>query len=318
MSKASLAFAVVLATAALAFAPSVASGANVTCTGVVTGTVNGNVSAGPGCVLNGAHATGNVSTQSNGSLTSTNSTIDGNVEIKGTTGANSICGTTIGGNLQVHNNTGTTTIDGSCGDNSVGGNVEIHNNTGPVTISHTAVDGNLKCHDDTPAASTGDGGNTVAKKTDGECTTSTTVDCPSTGCTATASDGNTSATVTVPGGGKSGKLTVTLVPPLPDDGCIDDEEESSGNSGDIVIVDPPKGYGPDNPITVEISYSESSGLFAICKSDNGKVPFTELPMCTDENEDSQPDNVPCWEYFGEGNNARVFITSVDPQISGHA
>ena len=318
MGKASLAFAALLVTAALALVPSVASGATVSCTGPMGPSVTGNVSAGPGCMLNGTHVTGNVVTQSNGSLTATNATIDGNVEIKSTSGANSICGTTIGGNLQVHDNTGTTTIDGSCGDNSVGGNVEIHNNTGPVTISHTAVDGNLKCHNDAPGASTGDGGDTVAGKTEGECTTSTTVDCPSTGCTATVSDGNTSATDDVPGGGNSGKLTVTLIPPLPDDGCGGGEEGPPGNSGDIVVVDPPKGYGTDNPITVEISYSESNGLFEICKSDDGKVPFTELPMCTFSDDESTPDNVPCWEFIGEGNEARVFITSVDPQISGHA
>jgi len=220
---------------------------------------------------------------------------------------------TVGGNLLVHNNSGPVTINGSCGSNSVGGNTEIHNNTGPVSISDTATGGNLQCQNDSPAASNG-GGLTVEGKTSGtECSTSTTVFCPSTGCNASASDGNTDVTVIVPGGGHNGNLTVTLSPPPASDGC-DVGEGSDAPSGDLVTVVPPGGYGQGNPIEVDINYNESESFFEMCKSNDGGKTFFPLPAC-DFNEEGPPDNAPCLVEFSD---PVVYITSTDPSLNGHA
>jgi hypothetical protein len=298
----------------------VASGANYNCTGVVVGgTINGNVNAGPGCVLSGTHVTGDVSVTGNGSLTSNGTTIDGNVEIQNDSGTNSICGTTIGGNLHIHNNSGTTTLDDSCGRNSVGGKVHIHNNSGQVTISGTDVVGTISCHNDSPAASTFPGGNTAGGGSSGECSTSATTHCDAgTSCTVTVDDGNTSATVTADGSGDSGDLTVTLSAPLADDGCI--SEGPTTPSGDIVTVLPPGGYGTGNPITAEITYNFTNDLQFFCKSNNNKPPYTELPQCEFGEDEVTPTNVPCGDVFlsEEGSNSGiVYFTSKDPAIGGH-
>jgi hypothetical protein len=303
------------ASVALIFGPSVAAGGNFNCTAgnPPPVTVNGNLTAGAGCVLNGTHVKGNVSVGPGGSLSASGATIDGNVEIAGTSGSNSICHTTIGGNLQVHNNSGSTAI-GSCGgnpNNVVGGNLEIHNNTGPVTVSNTTVGGNLDCHNDSPPATAGSD-NFVNGKTKGECTTSSTTPCPSTGCTGTASNSDTSVVVNVPGGGKSGNLTITLSPPPTDDGC----GQESSPIGSLVTVVPPGGYGAGNPIIVSITYTGEGFVSAVCKSKNSNPPFTALPQCNFPDESGIPDNVPCWnpiDGFGED----VYITSTDPGILGH-
>lgn len=303
--------------AALAIGAPAAAGGNVNCTTTITGgTINGNVTAGPGCDLEGTHVKGNVAVQGNGSLTANGATIDGNLQIQNDSGANTICGTTVGGNLQVHNNSGTTSIGVGCPSNSVGGNLEVHNNTGQVTVSNTAVGGNLDCHSDSPAASTGTGGDTVGGKTTGnECSTSMTVPCPASGCSVEVSDGNTDVTVYVPGGGHSGNLTVTLVPPPANDGC-DVGEGSDSPSGDVVVVNPPGGYGPDNPIEVDITYNQDPGFFfAVCKSDNGGKTYFPLPTCNFD-EEGPPSNVPC--FVGEEFDPTVYITSNDPSINGHA
>jgi hypothetical protein len=307
---------------AVAFGVPSASGGTVNCTGVISGgTINGSVSAGPGCDLEGVHVTGNVSVKSNGSLTTNGSTIDGNVEIAHTSGTNSICTTSIGGLLNVAYNSGTTSIGVGCGGNTIGGSVNIHNNTGQVTISNTAIGGNLTCRYDSPPASLGTGGNTVAGKSEGECTTKIAVPCPPAGCTTLVSDGNTTARVTVPGGGSSGTLSVILASPPPDDLCgpYGEGGEPPHPSGDIVKIVPPNGYTPGNPIVAEITFNFSQGLFEICKSDTGNPPFTALPECQFSEESDTPINVPCWEFIGgEGSNkARVFITSIDPAIGGH-
>lgn len=308
------------ASVALVFGSSVASGGTFNCTGAAPATVNGNLSAGPGCTLSGTHVTGNVSVTPTGSLTANGATIDGNVEIQNNSGTNSICGTTIGGNLQVHNNTGSTTIGHHCGAVTVGGNVEIHNNSGQNTISNTTTHGNLDCHNNSPATSLGSGGNTAGGNTSGECgTTSKTVRCKASGCSLTVSNGNTSVTVTVPGGGSSGNLTVTLSPPPANDGC--NEEGNPDPSGSLVTVNPPGGYGgstPDNSILVDITYNVNDSLSQICKSATGNPPFTPVLSC-DETEGTAP----CWQA-GDGvnandepNEALVYITSTDPAIAGH-
>ena len=321
--RTALALAAALAGTALLLGAPVASGGTTSCTGPQGAvTISGNVSAGPGCVLDGTHVTGNVSVKSDGSLTATNATIDGNVEIQNTSGTNSICGTTIGGDLHVHNNSGTTTIDDSCGPNSVGGLVHIHNNSGQVTISHTDIGGSLSCHNDSPPASTGNGGNTAGGGSTGECSVATTIPCPSTGCTVTVSDGNTDVIVTVPGGGNNGNLTVILSAPPADDGC-DVGEGTAPPSGSLVTVDPPSGYEADNPITLDVTYHFNDSLFAGCKSNNGKPPFFLLPICEFPDDSGTPSNVPCLELVGGGDEEAVhegifFIKSGDPAVNGHA
>jgi hypothetical protein len=307
-----------------------ASGASSNCTGTVGAvTLNGNVTAGPGCDLEGTTVTGNVSVKAGGSLTTNGASIGGNLEIQNNGAANSICNTSIGGNLLIHNNSGTTSVgypSPPCYGNSVSGNTDIHNNSGQVTIAHTDVGGNLDCHENSPAASTGNGGNTVGGKAKGECTKSLTVSCPATGCDAATSDGNTDVDVNVPGGGKAGKLTITLGPPPADDGCDSGGEGGPPpSSGDVVTIVPPGGYTESNPIVADITFNQSFDLFEICKSNNGKAPFTALPECSfsEDSESSAPSNVPCWvnitDFESEGpSEALVYMTSVDPAVNGHS
>ncbi len=301
---------------ALVFGAPLASGGNIDCTSTYGAVViNGDLTAGPGCRLEGTHVTGNVHVASNGSLAANRATIDGNVEIDHS-GTNSICGTAIGGNVNVHDNAGPTTIDDACGNNTIGRDVEIHHNLAQVTISHTSVGGNLDCHHNSPPASTGTGGNTVKGKSRGECVTQVTTPCPASGCSTTTSDGNTAVTVNVPGGGKSGNLTVALSAPPPDDGCGVGEGGPLRPSGDLVTVDPPGGYTASNPITVDITFNFSQGLFQICKSNDGGRTFFQLPECTGHSE-GPPPNVPCWEPLSS-KKARIFMTSKDPAFNGHS
>jgi hypothetical protein len=328
MQKTLVTFTAALVGAVMFGVASTAVGANATCTspqGAIT--ISGNLVAGNGCALTGTIVTGNVSVNSGGSLIADGATIGGNLEIAGTSGTNTICGTTIGGNLLVHNNTGPTTIGGGvCSDeNTVGGNVDVHNNTGtePITVANTAVKGNLDCHSDSPAAETGDG-NFVDGKTKGECDTTVTVTipCPADdGCTLNESsdDGFTSVTVTVPGGGKKGNLTLTFSAPPTDDGCL---SEGGPVIGSLITVVPPGGYTAANPIIVDINYNivEGPPITAVCKSKNGNPPFTALNLCTPTGSLS-PTNVPCWEDLGfsegGGYDVRAFMTSKDPAFTGH-
>ena len=340
MGRLLLAIAGVLAAAGLVLAPSVPAGGKTNCTTSQGGvTISGDLTAGPGCVLNGTTVTGNVKVDKNGTLSTDGATIGGNVEISNTSGTNSICHTSIGGNLQVHNNTGSNSI-GGCGNppNSVGGNVEVHNNSGQATVADAAVGHDLSihnnstmpgidvmnasvghdldCHNDTPAASAGSGTVVDGKVKGDECTTSLTVDCPANGCDAFTSNDDTSAYVDVPGGGKKGKLTITLTPPPTEDGCILEEGEGDPTPiGSVVTVVPPGGYTADNPITVDIGFP-TEYVQAVCKSDNGNPPFTPLDYCDyGESESYTPANVPCWEYTEGG--VRVYITSNDPAMTGH-
>lgn len=301
--------------AALAVGTPIASGGNVNCTGPLTGSVNGNVSAQTGCAITNAQITGNVQAQNtSGPISICDASIHGNLEVHNGSGPVSISGASIGGNLQIHNWAGPVTVDGSCGSNSVGGNTEIHDNSGLVTISDTATGGNLQCQHDSPPATNG-GGNTVEGKTTGsECSSSTTMHCQ-TGqdCSVTVHDGNTTATVDADGSGKSGTLTVTLSPPPASDGC-DVGEGSDAPSGDLVTVNPPGGYGPSNPISVDITYSGDEGFFVMCKSNDGGKTYFPLPECTFFNEGPAPDNVPCLAV----SDPLVYITSTDPSLNGHA
>ena len=84
--------------------------------------------------------------------------------------------------------------------------------------------------------------------------------------------------------------------------------------GSLITVVPPGGYTAANPITVDITYGDGEvPISAVCKSRNGKPPFTQLPACTfPEIEGAPPDIVPCWD--GE---VRAFMTSQDPAFTGH-
>src|SRR5581483_784884 len=114
MRKAYLAFAAVLVLAGLVLVPS--APAVTQCTGPQGAvTITGSVKAGPGCVLDGTHVTGNVSVAKTGTLATDGATIDGDLVIVSTMVANSICGTFVGGAGRINTNQGTNQLGGgSC------------------------------------------------------------------------------------------------------------------------------------------------------------------------------------------------------------
>jgi len=155
------------------------------CNGIFNGTFQGDitVSNGQSCTFIAGRITGNV-TQNGGSLFTRNATIEGNLQITGSstfsiattvigrdfqiqnipTGAaqNQVCGTSVGRNLQFQNN-GTAVQIGSasppCLGNKVGGNLQVGNNSASTTIFNNTVTGNLQDHSNT--APTQVVGNTV-------------------------------------------------------------------------------------------------------------------------------------------------------------
>jgi hypothetical protein len=294
------------ASVALVFGPSVAAGrvaaaaGNTTCPPTPASPVNGNLTVTTGCVLAGV-------------------TVTGNVSVIGTNGNVQICGSTIIGNLTVHQNSGGPITIGNpsaCAGNTIGGNLEVHNNTSAVTVSSNKVGGNLDCHNDSPAATGSPGSNTVGGKSKGECAglgtpgTVTVVNCPASGCSASASNSDTSAKVQVPGGGAAGTLTVTLTPPPGENSCAESV------IGSLITVDPPGGYDAINPIFVHIQYVQS-GLIGICKSD-GEGGFFQLQTCGGGEVPVLP---PCVQNLDgaakKGSTADVEIQSGDPGILGH-
>ncbi len=166
------------------------------CDGVFNGTFHGNltVSAGQNCVFVGGEIDGNVRVDG-GTLSLTNVTVNGNVQLQGG-GAFSIGpSATIDGNLQIQNlpaggaenqvcdshitgdvqyqNSDTPVEIGSasstCLGNTIGGNLQFHNNDAQGLISDNSITGNLQCHSDTPAASGIAGSNTVGGQKQNEC-----------------------------------------------------------------------------------------------------------------------------------------------------
>lgn len=350
MRKAYLAFAAALVLAGLVLVPS--APAVTQCTGPQGAvTITGSVKAGPGCVLDGTHVTGNVSVAKNGTLATDGATIDGDLLIVSTKGANSICGTFVGGAVRINTNQGTNQIGGgSCSSaNDFARSLVAKANTGdvgvsnvtvgldlllsnnktptPIVVSDTSVGRNLICHENVPPPSVDDGTVVVNGATTEQCLTRSSSPCPKSGCSSSVSNDDTLATVTVPGGGRAGTLTITLSPPPSDDGCFEGGSlavNTPGSSlvGSIVTVVPPAGYGPGNPIVVDITWLNAEEIFGVCKSNNGKPPFTLLDQCEfdgggDAVTADQPLNVPCWTPGEEPNEVVVYMTSTDPAISGH-
>lgn len=350
MRKAYLALAAALVLAGLVLVPS--APAVTQCTGPQGAvTINGSVKAGPGCVLDGTHVTGNVSVAKNGTLAADGATIDGDLLIVSTKGANSVCGTSVGGTARVNTNQGTNQLDGATcsstnyftrslvvkantgdvtvSDAVVGLDLLLNNNEtpAPITLANTSVGRNLVCHENEPPPSVDDGTVVVNGQATEQCVTKSSSPCPKTGCSSSASNDDTSVTVTVPGGGRAGTLTITLSPPPSDDGCFEGGTAAvnvPGSSlvGSVVTVVPPSGYGPGNPIVVDITWLNAEEIFAVCKSNNGKPPFTQLDQCEfdgggDADTADTPLNVPCWTQGEEPNEAVVYMTSTDPAFAGH-
>jgi hypothetical protein len=166
------------------------------CNGVFNGTFQGNlkVSAGQNCVFVGGAIDGNVQLDG-GTLSLTNVTVAGNVQLLGggafsigpsatidgnllienlpAGGAeNQVCDTHIIGNVQYQNSATPVEIgsaSATCAGNTIGGNVEFHNNDAQGLISDNSITGNLQCHNDTPAASGIADSNTVGGQKQGEC-----------------------------------------------------------------------------------------------------------------------------------------------------
>ena len=131
-----------------------------------------------------------------------------------------------------------------------------------------------------------------------------------------SADGFTTVNVDVPGGGQAGSLTIVLSTPPDPDGCFPGNPEPPPPIGSEVTVIPPGGYTPGNPITVDITYNGEVTVTAVCKSNNGNLPFKALPSCTFVDENPTPTNVPCWESLAS-NEVIVYMTSTDPAFVSH-
>jgi hypothetical protein len=176
-----------------------------TCTDVIGPdvTIEGDVIAGPGCVLQHASVTGDVIVKKGGSLGTFDTEIGGNVlsqggtvvqigffttvggdvEIRGSTKASGVFRSSVGGDLLLAKNTGSLGAEGtSVGGNmrvwrneiksglfvfdTVSGDLEIGRNDGSISLEESTVDGTLACFDNEPAVSADS--NTVGSA-EGEC-----------------------------------------------------------------------------------------------------------------------------------------------------
>ena len=298
-------------------------------------TINANVNAGPGCVLNGTTVTKNVYLLPNGDLHTAGATVGGDIKIIKTAGSNAVCrAPDVGGTIVVNGNTGSTTLGGgACANGNQSRGIQITSNTGPVdvdssqveldmsiiknttaapiTLSDTAVGRDLDCHGNSPDAEIA-GSTTVDGQMKGdECATHAETQCPATGCGLGATDGTTSVTVAVPGGGKQGQLKLAISAPPTDDGCL---EGSSVPVGSVVTVVPPGGHKATNPIVITIEWPFTGAQTGVCKSKKGKRPFNGLPECIFV---GPPQNVPCWTEDVSPQTVQVYIKSNDPAFSGH-
>jgi len=160
-----------------------------TCDGVYGGTFNGNitVSNGQNCRFVDGHITGNVQ-QNGGNLALTETLVNGDVQVKGSstfsigssvtingnleiqniqasTARNQVCGATVYGNLGLQNNSTSVQIGGaslsSCLGNVIVGNFNVENNNASTALFNNSVTGNL--HVDNNTASTQVIGNAVLK-----------------------------------------------------------------------------------------------------------------------------------------------------------
>ncbi len=175
----------VCSAAVLVWVPAAAAG-NVTCEGLLSGPVTGNVVVPKGaeCALEFADVSGNVTAQIGatvsilgstvgGNYTCNNceqshlesSTIDGNYQINGENQYSVITGSTIKGNLHIHSSR-TDLVLFFIDSNEIGGNLSFNNNEGDAIIADNTIKGNLTCQNNDPAPLSI--GNT-AKSMKGQC-----------------------------------------------------------------------------------------------------------------------------------------------------
>jgi hypothetical protein len=175
----------VCSAAVLVFAPAAAAG-NVTCQGVLSGPVTGNVLVprGAECSLEFADVSGNVTAQFDatvsvlgstvgGNYTCNNceqahlqgSTVDGNLQISHEKQYSVITNSTIRGNLQI-NDSRTDLVLFFIDSNEIRGNLSFNNNEGLAFITDNTIAGNLTCQNNDPAPASF--GNT-AKSMKGQC-----------------------------------------------------------------------------------------------------------------------------------------------------
>jgi hypothetical protein len=343
--RAALLILTALIVAGLVLVPSSTAVAKTYCTGVLPGpTVAGSVIAGPGCDLENLAVTGSVDLSRDGSLTANGVHIHGSLTIAHTSQDSSVCGSTVDRVVTIRGNSGDVSFGGGgCGSpSSAGRDVQIQQNTGSVdlngdvgrnlTVDTNATSGpvdlvggevghDLDCRDNTPDPNPGS--MTVDGATRGpQCRSKTVTQCPEDGCSTTidSASGDASADVTVPGGGDAGKVTLSFDPPPPDDGCFG---EGSQPVGSVLTVGLPAGYTADNPVELDISWSDGEKpiyVDAVCKSVDGQPPYTPVPPCSPP---PAPDrsgipegNAPCFQT-NEGGGITLYLDSNDPVISGH-
>ena len=180
----------------------------------------------------------------------------------------------------------------------------------------------------TLVASTAVTGGTASVTSDPFDVPSTIVECGTGGCSASATNSNTTIQVTVPpqtGGGAARTLAGV------GDTDVAISIDAAGGSfncggagraiGAISTVDPPAGYGPANGITVEVVYNRvlpkgNGGVskFVLCKDSGFGTAFKVVPQCKKKNPVA-----PCELHrSGTGNGGVKFvllITSIDPRLA---
>lgn len=115
--------------------------ADVQCNGTIKNkTIDDNVKITQQCTLDRVTVKGNVMVHSNTKATILNSTIDGNLESKGSFNSVIAKNNTIDGNIQLEKGK---TIQ--LQNNRVNGNIELKENRSSIQVTANQVDGNLKC-----------------------------------------------------------------------------------------------------------------------------------------------------------------------------
>jgi hypothetical protein len=163
---------VLVALGILVFGVAGASAANTLCAGPMGAvTIDGNVSAGPGCDLTNTTVNGNVTVLPGGSLFvapfSSSTRIKGNVLSKGARSVEILSGS-VGGHVQIDGTTAAAHGDSVLFGVTVGGNVEIRNGAAFLAVQASTVGGNILVDGNSGSDSTGlfgdvvvGGGNTV-------------------------------------------------------------------------------------------------------------------------------------------------------------
>lgn len=178
----------------------------------------------------------------------------------------------------------------------------------------------------TLVASTAVTGGTATKTSNPFDIPLTIVNCPTGGCSATATNSNTTVQVTVPA--QTGPARV-LAGSVDSDVAISiDAAAGSFNCGGagtaigaISTVDPPAGYTSANGITVQVVYDRivpkgvgGVSKFVLCKDSGFGTPFAVVPKCAKKNPVA-----PCEIHRSAVGRAGLkfvlLITSVDPRLA---